>query len=340
MSDDSVEASPQEDLALGRAETSEEERKREEERVRDQALAQQTSLEVTALTAVQNMQNILQDLPKMTNLRSLKLQNCEIDDDLAVRLADAIKNCKRITFFDVQYNRIRERGFAALIPHMNLLEIGLIYFQGKVKVSKTCVNNRMSVSNVRELLKLPPPADPNSSEFATIRLGGQIFPKVGVLSLQTLCLSEMNLGDEGAKTVASSFSNTVSLNTLFFYENAVCAEGASAIARQLPNAPALKNIHLSGNFIPPEYAEKFEMMNALRETTGLSRVKVGLAGQRVPNNDEEANEIARKIPSMANGTEIDFYIEGKKFTPYGQGLIEAANESRKIFDLEKLKISF
>jgi hypothetical protein len=69
-------------------------------------------------------------------------------------------------------------------------------------------------------------------------------------------------------------------------------------------------------------------------------VAVDLRDQRIFNNDEEAGAIARKILTMANGTEIDFYSEGKKFTAPGQGLIEAANQMRTRFRLLPLKIEF
>lgn len=318
-----------------RKESEEEAKKRRE---RDEALGGQVVLEITVLI---NLQNTFLDLPKMINLRILVIQHCQIDDDLAVLLADSLKNCRHLTHVDLQYNRIRERGFAALIIVLKLCIIVLIYGQGIEK--KLSLSNRMSVVNVIALLSLPEPVHPSSSEMNPdiyVTIGIQIYPKIGVLSLQEMCLSEMNLGDEGATVVANSFSIMVCMIRLFFYHNAVGEEGATAMARNLPKARALRFLKLSDNHIPRDYEQKFEIMNKLREAVGLPRVLIDLDTIRKPNNDDEADEIAKNIPSMADGKELDFYEEGKKFTAYGKGLIEAANEARKFNGNKPLKISF
>ena len=132
----------------------------------------------------------------------------------------------------------------------------------------------------------------------------------------------------------------MSLTTLYFYHNAVGAEGAEELVKRLPNIRTLKSLSLRRNYIPEIYKEKFEAMNRFRESMKMPRVNVGLDSQFVLNNDEEAQGIARTIPGKEDGEKFDFFSEGKKFTPYGRGLIEAANESRKILGLQKLDIRF
>lgn len=280
---------------------------------------------------------IVLELPKMSNLIVFTLNYCNVDDNSATRLADAMKNCINITHFDVQYNHILEKGFTALIPRVNVLKIATCFLQ-----PGQGYGNRMSLSNVVKLLELPAPVNPNSfvDRDHCERIGIQIYPKVGVVSLRSCCLSEMNLSDAGAIIVANSFPNLVNLELLYLYDSRIGDEGGNTLARMMPISAHLKSLHLWSNYLSPECNENFDIMNQLRQASGLNSVEVDLRYQHRVNTDAEAQEIARRIPSMANGTVIDFSSEGKKFTSYGKGLIEGGNETRKRFGLQKLEIRF
>jgi hypothetical protein len=242
-----------------------------------------------------------------------------------------MKNCIYLAAFEVRHNRIRERGFQAIFQRVRVLPLSHLHLSG---------GNQMSISNFRELLKLPSPIDPNSSIEAKVIIESQIYEKVGVLCLKRLDLGGMNLGDEGATVLANSFSIMVSLKSVIFCENAVGQEGANALWQSLPNASNLEYLNLGSNLISPEYVEKFKVRIKTRAETGLPQVCVNLDGQYILISDEEAKVIARKIPSLEDGTEMDFFSERKKFTIYGKGLVELANGMREIFKLQPLKISF
>lgn len=216
-------------------------------------------------------------LPRLSNLRELTLNYLNIDDDMAIGLANAMQNCVNITRFDVQYNRIQERGFAALTIRVRIMIIILYWPQpGKG------YENRMSLNNLRELLRLPSPLPPYRLEFDAnkhVMIERQIYLKVGVLCVQSLCLSEMHMGDEGAVILANSFSIMVNLRVLYFYRNEVGAVGANAFTRMLPNARVLGSFDLKGNSIPPEYSEN--RMNQSRQAAGLEPVAVDLRDQRM-----------------------------------------------------------
>lgn len=274
----------------------------------------------------------------MVKLQVLVLNNCKIDDELAILLAEAMKNCVFLTHFDVQNNFILEKGFEKLIKRITVVMIQSSRVQPPAIPAK---GNRIGHKNLEKLLKLPSPINPvRYDEAYHVKIGIRIYMKVGVLSLRDLCVSVMNLGDKGLIIIANSFVYLINLRTLYYYNSAAGKEGADAILEKLLDALALEYFDLSGNYIPPEYDEKFERMNKLREKAGLPRVTIDLSDQLIVNNDEEAEAIVRRIPSMADGTEIDFFIERKKFTTYGRGLIEAANELRKKFNRLPLKIIF
>lgn len=295
---------------------------------KDTALSEQTEF---IINSVQRIDVIFPELPRMINLRRIVIRNCNIDDKLAILLAEAMKNCIHLTIFDVQHNCIREKGFQAIIQRVRTLPLRLLQFSG---------GNQMSTSNLRELLKLPPPLNPRDSIKHRFLIEGQKYEEVGVLSFTRLDLAGMNLGDEGAKVLANSFSVMVRLKSLIFSENEVGEEGANALLQNLPKAHILEYLNLEHNFISPECVEKFIVANRTRVGTGLSQVCVDLTGQRASTNDEEAKAIAIEIPSMKDGTIMDFSSKGKKFTSHGKSLIELANGMRKIFELQPLKIIF
>lgn len=132
----------------------------------------------------------------------------------------------------------------------------------------------MSLNNLRELLKLPSPIYYNYSEIDTVEIGPHIYRKVGILNLKTMCLSQMDLGDEGAVALADSFLILPCMETLFFYENGVGEKGAYAFVLNLRKARALKYLSLSGNYIPPECVERIYSMNNNRA------VNINLSWQR------------------------------------------------------------
>jgi hypothetical protein len=196
---------------------------------------------------------------------------------MAIDLANAMQNCVNITHVDVQYNRILERGFTALTIRVKVLKIEVYWPQ-----PGEGYENRMNLSNLRELLRLPSPIPLYCSEFDTnkhVRIERQIYLKVGVLCVQSLCLSEMHMGDKGAVILANSFSIMVNLRILYFYRNEVGAVGANAFTRMLPNARVLRSFDLKGNSIPPEYSEN--RMNESRQAAGLEPVAVDLRDQRI-----------------------------------------------------------
>jgi len=261
------------------------ERKREE----DKALAAQTEL----ILSHQSIELTLSLLPRMVNLTKLELQHCGLDDLMAIKLATAMINCKFITTFDIQYNRIGARGFKALISVTCRLKIWLYFIQGL----EGKVGNQIGCNNVLELLTLPSPINPNLSEKDAVnhvKIGTQIYLKVGVLCLWSMCLSEQNLGDEGATIVAEHFENLVQLRTLFFYRNGVGEKGANSFAKFLPKIPSLENLDLSGNNIPKACYEKLERVNQFREVKLAKKVKINLENQSsvyLPQYDEDEHEI-------------------------------------------------
>jgi hypothetical protein len=328
----------------------------ERRRREDEALAQETSIEIKSY---QNIETLLLNLPKMVKLESLTIQHCEIDDSKAVRLAAAIKNCKVLHHLDLQYNCIGEIGFTAIIEVVISLEIRVLYIQGRV----LSVGNQMSLGNLRRLLckiSLSPEKHPTlvSNPDWSVRIGKEIYWKVGIFSVRRMCLSEMNLGDAGATILANSFSFMVSLTTLFFYDNGVGAAGASAFIENLPKASALEYFNLSSNPIPQAYIDQFEMINAARQEYGLSRMDFKLSSPPVEKvrqvdyqqcmmedsrwliRDEEAKNIARDILTMENGEKIDFYLQGKRLTVKDRILIETANQMRIRSGLKPLEIIF
>lgn len=205
----------------------------------------------------------------MFNLGYLQIQNSKIDDNLAISLAKAMENCVNIYLLDLQNNRIREKGFEVIISRVKTLKIALLYLQG---------GNKMSISNLFELVKLPDPIEPNSLEISTVTISGQTFKKVGILSLKVMCLSDMNLGDEGALVLARNFEIMPCMEVLFFCQNEIGEEGATAFAQNLPKARALRYFSLCGNYIPLEYVKKIETVN--RNRAGLPLVEINLSCQR------------------------------------------------------------
>lgn len=239
----------------------------------DEALARETTLSLRDQSIKQSL--IL--LPRMINLAILDLQRCGIDDEEAVRLADAMKNCKLLKIFDVQYNRIEARGFEALTDSTGKMTIEILDYQGKIDG----IGNKMNANCVAKLLTLPPPLEPNSPEVIKgecVKIERLYYPKMGVICLVSVCLSEQNLGDEGASVVASHTAGLVNLRTLFFYDNGVGEKGAKAFAGMLPGIPKLEYLSLSRNPIPQSCRKNFEEANQIRRKKGMPDVEVRLSG--------------------------------------------------------------
>ena len=179
-----------------------EEEARRKRREEDKVLAKQTEL----IMSNQSILLILIKLPRMINLTVLVLKHCYIDDNIAIHLADAMKNCLLLTSFDVQDNNIGPDGFGALIDATNNMKISNCLLQPDPTDGNRQTGNRIGHDNVSKLLKLPPPIYPNIA-VNHMTIGARVYPKVGVLCLESLCLSEMNLGDKGAIIVAKHFEN-------------------------------------------------------------------------------------------------------------------------------------
>ena len=220
----------------------------------------------------QNLDNLIQDLPKMTNLEALTLRHCRIDNGICI--AYAIANLGKLKHIDLQYNCIGERGWNALIPVFRALEeAALFYVQGR----EDSVGNQMSITNLKELVWPIPLSD--RSELPKERIGRDIYWKAGILMIQVMNLSDMNLGDEGAIILANSFSIMERLTQLLFYNSGVGAVGARAFAMNLPNARVLEYLCLAMNYIPPECNEDFDMMNQSRQAKGLNLITVDVRNQ-------------------------------------------------------------
>lgn len=233
------------------------------------------------ITSPRDLTAIIQDLPNMINLETLIIQNCGIDDDMMeLHIAPAMKNLKKLKKIDFQGNNIGERGFKALISVIkHLLDVDDLELQRRYMLCQggvmKSVCNHMSIYNLKELVR--PIPIPEHSPLPKVRIGRDIYLKAGILSIRLMCLSEMNLGDEGAVILAGSFSIMVSMQTLYFYRSMVGAKGARAFAMNLPNARVLNDLYLNGNCIPPEYDE--EWMNRLRQEIGMNLVNVHLSDQ-------------------------------------------------------------
>lgn len=161
-----------------------------------------------------------------------------------------MENCIYIEALDLQYNRIRERGFQAIIQRVKVLPIKIIYFQ---------IGNVMSISNLRDLFTpLTLCFDFSRMPKLSVR---DLYHRVGIRSLVRICLSEMKLGNQGAIIIADNFANMPYLTAVYFIDNEVGDEGANAFAVNLLSAIVLLLLDLSKNEIPFEYIERFERAN-------------------------------------------------------------------------------
>lgn len=234
----------------------------------------------------QSIDTLLQDLPKMVNLRRLVLQHCGIDDDKAILLSVALQNCKLLEELDLQYNCIGPPAIYIMDATVQRSQhIKTYYIQGRVVfIIQDCImsiGNQMTIDNLEDFLQ----------------------PCAGHLSLQRMCLSEMNLGNEGATMLANHFPNMPNLNTLHFYRNGVSAEGADGFAKNLHLAAALKRLDLRWNCIPEECKQKFEWMNRFRLANGQNTVLVDLDNQDLQRSEERAVQ-RRGYADLAQVTEV------------------------------------
>lgn len=288
--------------------------------------------------------DIIEMLPRMSQLRELTLTHCNIDNNYARRLAGAMRNCIFIIKFDIQYNYILELGFDALIDLLIILEYLRAWFPQPEKKGTKKYGNRMSLGNVMKLLGCPTTTDPNSWE-----IGRDPYAHVGpqrplmnsrVLPLTSLCLSGMNLSDRGAIIIAYSSHSLQNLQVFYMYDSMVGDVGGDALANQITEFIHLENLYLQENYLTQICKDNFKRNNQLRERTGLSMMEIDLSNQHDVSTDSEAETTTRKITTLPDGTVLDFEKEGKKFTWHGANLIKSANEMREMFGKQKLEIRF
>ena len=143
-----------------------------------------------------------------------------------------------------------------------------------------------------------------------------------------MCLSEQNLGDEGAIIVAEHFENLVQLETLFFYCNGVGEKGANSFAKFLPKIPSLENLNLSGNNIPKACYEKFERVNQFREVKLAKKVKIDLENQSsvyLPQYDEDGHEIIYSCERREERQPIVSVVSDQEAREIGEYIVKRPN---------------
>jgi hypothetical protein len=275
------------------------------ERSREE-LAQVTRVKITEH---QNIDQLIQDLPYMTNLEYLTVNRC-IDEKNEAPFAIAISNLVKLRVLDLQYNNFTGRGSQMINNAVSTFEhIEVIWFQGR----EGSFGNQMTINNLKALVKATPLSE--GSELPKERIGRYTYWKAGILMIQQMCISEMNLDDGAAIILANSFEIMVRMTTLYSYKNGFGPAGARELAMKLPNARALVYFSLAYNHIPEEWDG--EWMNQWRRAKGMISVEMNMTGNssmpslslrnlaqvthvKITEHQDDIDQLIRDLPNMIN----------------------------------------
>lgn len=187
-----------------------------------------------------------------------------MNDDYTIQVIEAITGLTDLPILDLQHNCIRDRGCHRIVVLVKILRLRILFIQD---------GNKMSLITLRELLQLTFYIEYSYSE--AFLHNGQKYMRIGIFYLEYLCLSQMNIGDEGAILLAESLWMMPNMIMLFFYENGVSEKGASAFLPNLHMMPILTYLSLARNLIPQAYVEIFEK----EYKSKFPNLEVGLGGQ-------------------------------------------------------------
>ena len=286
------------------------------------------SLEVLCLTKIKlgvKKMKMLTKNPNLVNLKTLNLQESNINASSAEVLADYLKHCSNLQTLNLRNNNIGTNGAEALadcLKHCtNLQTLDLGHNHGICdNGAEALADGLKHCTNLQTLDLVGNNIGANSAEaladglkhctnLQTLDLLGNKIGANGAealadclkhcTNLQTLNLGFNNIGDNGAEALADGLKHCTNLQTLNLENNNIGANGAEALADGLKHCTNLQTLDLVYNNIGDNGAEA--LADGLKHCTNLQTLNL----ERNNIGDNGAEALANGLKHCTNLQTLD-----------------------------------
>ncbi|EJK51647.1 hypothetical protein THAOC_29163 [Thalassiosira oceanica] len=203
--------------------------------------------------------------PRMATLLELALNKNSLDDDCTRLLAQGLSDCEQIQTLDLSHNRISDNGLDVLVQRLPTSVDKLYLARNDITLARHVLLLRFRVLNILG---------------NTLCSGGTQVIAASLANpecrLEYLYLSQCNIGDEGAATLADSLRNNQRLTRMSLRGNNITARGWNAFSSILCDTSSINATYNSNHTLQDlgdyRIPEDVKLLLSLNEGENKSRV--------------------------------------------------------------------